>query len=155
VDLNDGVGADVVADVRDLPDNLGEFDVIFSAHVLEHLPRRDILPTVQHWTKYLKPGGRMHIFVPDLLWAAKEIAEREEVTTLLMMHLYGGQQSELQVHRMGFTVKMVRELLTLSGLIVREAAIMPYSIRVTTATGETESRAKQIYAVAVKPREEE
>jgi predicted SAM-dependent methyltransferase len=157
VDLDPDSGADILADVRTLPGDLGEFDIVFAAHVLEHLPRLHILDTIRHWASYLKPGGEMHVFVPDLMWAAKQMAVTEELSLMLLQHIFGSGEDELHVHRMGFSVKILRDLLRLGGLHVQEAKVVTYYIALGSANpaeADRMEKAKQIYAVAVKPREE-
>jgi SAM-dependent methyltransferase len=55
-------GADVKADLRDLPFDDGAFDLILSSHVLEHLP--DDAPALAELARVLHPGGRAVIMVP-------------------------------------------------------------------------------------------
>lgn len=44
-----------------LPDS---FDVVFSSHTLEHI-RYPILDTLRYWTAFVKPGGRLILYLPD------------------------------------------------------------------------------------------
>ena len=56
--------ADVVADItKTLPFDDNYFDTIISRHSLEHCV--DIISTLKHWIRVLKPGGRLIIAVPD------------------------------------------------------------------------------------------
>jgi len=62
--LNAVSEADVVADVEyDLPFEEVSQDTIIARHILEHCI--DPIKTIQDWAKYLKPGGRLIIGVPD------------------------------------------------------------------------------------------
>jgi len=40
------------------------FDVVFSSHTLEHI-RCPILDTLKYWATFLKPNGRMILYLPD------------------------------------------------------------------------------------------
>lgn len=61
VDLFDPA-ADVQADLCDLPFGDGEFDLLLSSHVLEHLP--DDRPALTELARVLRRGGRAVIMVP-------------------------------------------------------------------------------------------
>jgi predicted SAM-dependent methyltransferase len=66
VDSRNDVGADVVADVRYLDHwASGEVAAIYACHVLEHIPRPHVLPTLRDWHRVLKPGGVLLVSVPD------------------------------------------------------------------------------------------
>ena len=52
----------VVADVRDLPFEVGEFDVIIAAEVLEHIP--DDRAAITELCRVLRPGGLLAVTVP-------------------------------------------------------------------------------------------
>lgn len=56
--------ADYVADVaKPLPFTDGTMDCVIARHILEHCI--DPLETIGHWTRLLKPDGRLIISVPD------------------------------------------------------------------------------------------
>lgn len=40
------------------------FDVVFSSHTLEHI-RYPILDTLRYWATFVKPGGRLILYLPD------------------------------------------------------------------------------------------
>jgi predicted SAM-dependent methyltransferase len=44
---------------------------IYSSHLLEHLAKKEILPTLKEWFRVLKKGGRLRLNVPDFNWAVK------------------------------------------------------------------------------------
>lgn len=54
-------------DALHLPDNdtdhKGQWDYIFSSHLLEHLP--DWVGVLEYWHKRLKPGGILFLYLPD------------------------------------------------------------------------------------------
>lgn len=56
--------ADLQADVcRPLPFPDASVDVVIGRHILEHVV--DLIGTLQHWKRVLKPGGRLLLAVPD------------------------------------------------------------------------------------------
>ena len=153
VDLNPETGADVVADVRDLPEDLGDFDHILASHVLEHLGRYEALEAIKHWASFLKPGGSLHLIVPDLEWAAGQIAGgHPNITVPVMMVVYGGQGNPLLFHKWGYTCMSLRSVIEKAGLAVSLVRTGPFVIRLGIGTeNETEAEARQIYAEAKWP----
>lgn len=140
----------VVADVRALPEDLGEFEVILASHVLEHLTRAEVVPTLAHWAEHLMPAGELHVLVPDLAWAAERVV-RGEMAVEVLAHIYGSQANEWQFHKVGFTVALLRAAVKGAGLVVRTARLGPYEIVSTREDGSRESVvARQIYVVGVK-----
>ena len=67
----------VVADVRALPEDVGEFEVILASHVLEHLTRAEVVPALIDWAEHLLPAGELHVLVPDLVWAAERVVSHD------------------------------------------------------------------------------
>ncbi len=127
VDLNPETKPDVLADVRKLPDDLGQFDAIMASHILEHLERTEAVGTVKHWASFLKGDGEIYIFVPDLVWAAEQLI-RQRVTIQVLMHIYGGGQGHQDQHRWGYTMLLLRSLLHQAGLQVTEARTGYYGV---------------------------
>ena len=120
------------ADFRNLPmfpDNFA--DLISSHHSFEHIRIKDALPTLKEWHRVLKPGGIVHINVPDLLWVAEQLVrtqgnllwsamgERtgnwEEGYTKLLYCIFGDQSTDFQVHKTGFTAPYLTSLLEQAG----------------------------------------
>ena len=55
------LGLDLTSDVASLPD--ASFDVIYSAHVLEHIPNPAL--SFRNFQRLLKPGGQLILYVPN------------------------------------------------------------------------------------------
>ncbi len=154
VDLNPDANPTVVCDCRELPDDLGMFDMILAAHLLEHIPRRDVLPTLRGWVAHLEPGGTLHVIVPDLMWAAEEMVKSGGATNAGLQHIYGNQNNEFQYHYIGFTVVLLRDVMMRAGLSVQDAKTSWYIIRVAGPDGDIDVKARQIYVIGMKPTEE-
>lgn len=60
--------ADITAHAAQLERHFafGSLDEIRCIHTLEHLPAWDIVPSLAYWRKFLKPGGKLFVVVPDL-----------------------------------------------------------------------------------------
>jgi predicted SAM-dependent methyltransferase len=115
VDSREDVGADVVADVRDL--GLwasGEVDAIYACHVLEHIPRPDLLPALREWRRVLKPGGLLRISVPDFR-AAVVLYNKGVSFWRLAGLLYGRQNYPENTHYIGFDYEYLAWLLSEAG----------------------------------------
>lgn len=66
IDSRPEVEPDHVSDITNLTeidDNTA--DLIYACHVLEHVPRSAVLPTLREWRRVLKPGGVLRVAVPD------------------------------------------------------------------------------------------
>lgn len=102
VDSREDVGADVVADVRDL--SLWEGDsvnAIYACHVLEHIPRPEALRTLREWHRVLKPGGILRVSVPNLATIVK-LYEQGVSSWRLLGLLCGRQDYPENTHYMVF-----------------------------------------------------
>ncbi|MDO8589707.1 MAG: methyltransferase domain-containing protein [bacterium] len=56
----------LVLDIRDLSVFPNEsVDMVYASHVLEHIPRSNLLGTLAEWRRVLKPGGILRFGVPD------------------------------------------------------------------------------------------
>lgn len=149
VDLNPEVNPDVVADVRSLPEDLGEFDKILASHVLEHLGRKEAVPALKHWVSFLKPGGEMHVIVPDLEWAVEQLSVgKPDPTVYVIIHIYGGQDDEFSFHKMGYTALLLRHVLDQAGLQTQSLRDGEFYI---VMDDREPVKARQLYAMAVKP----
>lgn len=57
---------DLVVDVRNLTEMADHSaSLIYACHVLEHIPRPEVIWTLQEWRRVLRPGGVLRVSVPD------------------------------------------------------------------------------------------
>lgn len=108
--------ADIVADVRALPQEDDSVDEAMAIHVLEHIPRWDAEKTVAEWRRVLKPGARLIVEVPDLLKCCEAILAGKD-DRMGMWGLFGdpSYQSELMVHRWAYSGEELAHLLKAAG----------------------------------------
>lgn len=52
-----------IQDLSRFPSNTA--DMIYASHVIEHLPRHEIVASFKEWYRVLKPGGFLRFGVPD------------------------------------------------------------------------------------------
>jgi SAM-dependent methyltransferase len=61
----------------DFPD--GQFDLLFSSHMLEHIPHFKIDSVLHEFNRVLKPGAEIRLLCPDLEVIARAYVEKDEV----------------------------------------------------------------------------
>jgi len=55
-----------VGDIVDLsPFSSNSVDMIYASHVIEHIPRGEVVKSFKEWHRVLKPGGFLRFGVPD------------------------------------------------------------------------------------------
>lgn len=150
VDIDPAVDPDLVCDVRHLPFADGGIDWAYANHILEHLPRLEVLPTVREWARVLAEEGIVRVIVPDLEDAAKQITNGRLDHWILAI-VYGGQFNEFQYHKVGFTQLILRGTLVEAGLEVIDEGKEDFLIGGTLPNGKpARIVAQQIYAVGRK-----
>jgi len=69
---------DYVADAsKPLPFSDNTFEIVYASHILEHVPWYNLEDTLREWTRILKPGGQLEIWVPDGLKICKALVDFE------------------------------------------------------------------------------
>jgi predicted SAM-dependent methyltransferase len=129
VDLNPENEPDLVWDIRNpFPEeHLNQYDLVTASHVLEHIPRLQVLPTVVNLRNCLKDGGTLYIGVPSMEWVAGELL-REKPSNAVIHVIYGMDEPVYQQHRCGFTLMMLRNIVELAGMVPRRATQTPLKI---------------------------
>ena len=116
VDILPDVGADFVADARDLskvcPEN--NLEALYASHVLEHFPRTETLDVLKHWRTRLQPGGLLYVAVPDF-GRVVDLYYSIGLNEWMVEFLWGGQGRPYDVHLAGFDEKRLGRLLVEAG----------------------------------------
>lgn len=130
LDANAEIKPDILGDARYLSRELQgrKFDVIFASHVLEHVPWWECDRVLADWVSCINEGGSLHIVVPSLEWAARQILS-EKPSRALIPHLYAGVTTAWDVHVNGFTMRFLRVTMEKAGLAVARAATAEYHIK--------------------------
>lgn len=116
VDSRNDVGADLVADVRYLDHFAsGEVSAIYACHVLEHIPRPDVLPALREWRRVLKTEGKLYVAVPDFGVLARMYAMDEVPLWRLIGPICGRQDYPANTHYSVYDYHYLAWLLTEAG----------------------------------------
>jgi SAM-dependent methyltransferase len=60
-----------------LPFSTCTFDIVYSSHVLEHIPWYQVEKVLREWVRILKPGGYLELWVPDAVKICKAFVDAE------------------------------------------------------------------------------
>lgn len=118
IDIRDLKGVNFVADVRDLKE-IESDSVLFlvAQHLLEYIPRADMLSTLKEWYRILKPKGRLEIRTTDIAKLTQSLYLNNISTELGMTEemvlslLYGQQLHEYDIRYNGFTSLFLQGIL--------------------------------------------
>lgn len=102
-----------------LPCKDNSVDEIYCSHVLEHLYKAQIVPTLQEWYRVIKPEGRIRILVPDLAWCCQWWLNHQTNGWDLDI-IYGGQSREGEAHHTGFNRQIMLDYLKEARLVCKK-----------------------------------
>lgn len=130
-------------DLRKLPALDQSYDVVHARHVLEHFGRDEVPAVLREWLRILRVGGRLHLNVPNLAFAARRVLEMEDgapYDPYPGWQLYGEQASAYDYHKTGFTKRILRNLLLRIGDLecveVQESPGRPFNLEATAVKSE-------------------
>jgi predicted SAM-dependent methyltransferase len=98
-------------------------DHVYSRHFLEHLTFRQVDLMLKAWLKILKPGGKCEIIVPNMAFHIKQWQQRnsEQEFRHAQAGFWGWQRGDIDsvwdIHKSGYDLESIRELLTAKGFI--------------------------------------
>lgn len=101
-------------DARRLPYADGSVDEVYASHVLEHVPRRQVVPTLREWARVLKPNGIMRVAVPNLRLLSDRMNDMNEERVEAV--IFGGQDDEHDQHYAGHTPESLRRAMNAAGI---------------------------------------
>lgn len=74
-----GQNVDYIRDAsKRLPFIENTFDLVYTSHILEHIPWYQTIDTLIEWVRVIRPGGSLEIWVPDGLKICKALVDFEE-----------------------------------------------------------------------------
>jgi predicted SAM-dependent methyltransferase len=115
VDIREDVDPDVVDDIFTLEkfDNESA-DLIYACHVLEHVKRVQVLPTLRRWYDVLKTGGKVRIAVPDMEAVFSHYFYWKDLPRI-WSSLGGSQRHDYDYHYSHFDFDTLSNLLKITG----------------------------------------
>ena len=119
---------DRYADLRSLPYEPNTVDEIRSVQSLEHLDMKEGPRVLRHWHELLRPGGILHVDVPDLEETVRQLlAQPDEPSKEWYYRLvYGSQKNAYAFHKNGFSPARLEWMLREAGF--REVRHVPNTI---------------------------
>lgn len=118
IDIRGLPTADVVHDLsKGIPFPSESFDLVYSRHFLEHIPRHKVQFLVKEMSRVLRPKGRVVILVPDLEGILR-FYQRVGVNEQLQGSLMGGQSHEHDYHKSIFDRRLLTRILERAGFKV-------------------------------------
>jgi len=122
LDIDKSCNPDIVADIMDMGD-IGEFDIVFSSHVVEHFYEHQLKKVFDEFKRVLKDGGTVIMFVPNI----EDVHATDEVlytsyfgVPITGMDMIYGMSSIIEnapymAHHTGFTKDRLEKKLTEAG----------------------------------------
>ena len=130
VKLNLGCGDKILegyvnADIRDLSKIKSSVaDEMLAVHVVEHFYYWEVIPLLKSWRRLLKPGGKLILECPTLLYACQMIVENpamrsqaDKAGQMSMWPLYGDPswKDPLMCHKWAYTPESLMAVLDEAG----------------------------------------
>lgn len=100
LDIDASCSPDIVASITDMGD-IGQFDMIYTSHTLEHLYDFDVGKALSEFYRVLKPEGLAVIIVPDVegVTCNREPLYEAPSGWICGIDLYFGQTAAVQANR--------------------------------------------------------
>jgi len=120
LDIDPKVQPDIVASMTDMGE-IGQFDLVYCSHTLEHLHPADADRALQEFMRVLRPGGAAFIMVPDLegIQPTHEVLFDSAAGPITGHNLYYGHVSCMEnpymQHHCGFVAETLRAALARAG----------------------------------------
>lgn len=112
IDLRKTRATDLVCDITKLPYPDNSVELIETYHVIEHLPRHDLLKALKVWYRILIHEGKLIIECPDFDEAVKEYIEGNEKR---IDNIFGLRRFPRDAHHFGYNFKRLEKLLEAIG----------------------------------------
>lgn len=126
--------ADEQVDITDMRPLLGKYgyaDEIRASHIWEHFEFRKCISVISHWVRCLKPGGTIHVEVPDAEWGCENLLKHKDLTPDRYWDqcykLIGIQSNPGDFHKNLFTKSLVEYILNDPALGLEDVHVEHFS----------------------------
>ena len=113
--------ADKFADLTTLRYKAGSVDEVRMHHVFEHFQRTVVSAMLASWHSWLKPGGIVHLEMPDFDETARIVLDRkasDRDRKVAIRHIFGSNEAPWAVHYDGWSESRLSELFKTFGFKV-------------------------------------
>lgn len=131
LDIDDDCKPDIKASITDMGE-IGEFDIIYTTHTLEHLYQYDVAKALSEFYRVLKPGGVAFVIVPDVegVQCNNEVLYESPAGPICGLDLYYGLTSYVQAnpyyaHHTAFVKETMEAQLKAAGFEVPSVQRLP------------------------------
>jgi predicted SAM-dependent methyltransferase len=108
IDWRKTTATDLVCDIKKLPYKDDSAELIETYHVIEHLPRHDLMKALKEWRRVLTPAGKLVIECPDFDEDVREYMEGNEER---LDSIFGLQRFPGDSHLFGYNFQRLENLL--------------------------------------------
>jgi predicted SAM-dependent methyltransferase len=122
LDIEPRNNPDIVADMCQLPEDIGPYDAVFCCHALEHLYPHQVPWALMEFRRVLKASGVVVVMVPDLedVKPTEEVLAYPEAGAICGLHLFYGDARQIQefphmAHHSGFVKETLKKALEIAG----------------------------------------
>lgn len=167
LDIDPQGNPDVLCDARELsklPHN--QFDMIYCSHNLEHYYQHDVKRVLQGFWDVLKPGGAVHIIVPDISAVVKTMVEKNlDLDDELYLSalgpirvsdvLYGYSKQieesgmEFFAHKTGFTPQSLLRALIKTGFTHIHSSEVGYNLTAVAFKNDMSSELAALFNISI------
>lgn len=131
------IPADFQADILKLPFKDNSIEEVYASHVLEHLAKKEVPLALSEIYRVLQENGKFTIIVPDLIWCMNNFLNSPDHYGFPLDAIYGNQEHEGEFHKTGFTMEMLKILVTSSKLhITKSEYIKDHDVQCIFIEGE-------------------
>lgn len=139
VDVAPRPGVEHVCSADQLPFPDGSAREVLAVHLVEHVYAWDVPRLLAEWARVLRPGGSLALEMPDVLKAARNLADNVRIgkhpDQAHMWALYGDDtlRDPLMMHRSGWWFERLRPLVLGAGfrdVVERDTVFHPAGRRV-------------------------
>jgi hypothetical protein len=113
--------ADEHADIRRLRYPEGSIEEVRLHHVFEHFPRPVAIGLAASWGSWLRPGGLLHVEVPDFVRTARAVLSpfsSKPARLVGIRHIFGSHEAPWAIHCEGWGARTLSDALGVCGFDV-------------------------------------